>query len=209
LRLSDVRHIFVTHSHSDHFCPAELELRRPPFAHFTERPKMKLYGNETVIAMCGDVYDTHLAPYLELVTVHAGDTVRVDDDTTVTALPALHKFDEETLVFYIERNGKAVLYGHDSGIYPQAAWDALRGKRLDLVLFDCTFGPGQDGGNHMGIVDNVIVRGRMMAEGIADEATRFVITHFSHNAHVSHDFVAAAGAAHGLDCAYDGAVYTL
>ena len=212
--MSEVKHLLISHSHADHFVPHDLVLRRPPYAHFSERQPLRVYGNnfvrdtyqsalETVFHTSSDVMEE----YVEFVTIKPFDVLELDECTTVTALPALHKRDEDCLLYLVERNGKAVMYGHDSGIFPEPTWQALQGKHVDVITLDCTFGSGSDGLNHMGVPDNAAIRERMIADGIADADTKFVITHFSHNAGLNHDELTALGAEHGLLCAYDGAVY--
>lgn len=47
LNLNKVKYLFVTHSHSDHFYPAELESLREPFSR-TRKDCLMVYGNEKV-----------------------------------------------------------------------------------------------------------------------------------------------------------------
>ncbi|MEG0997160.1 MAG: hypothetical protein RSH26_09375, partial [Clostridia bacterium] len=93
---------------------------------------------------------------------------------------------------------------NDTGIFPDATWAYLQGKRFDVVSLDCTMLIIPEGTNHMGIEDVVTVRDRMLREGIADKNTAFVITHFSHNGKLLHHEIEAAVAPYGIHVAYDG-----
>ncbi|MCL2546979.1 MAG: MBL fold metallo-hydrolase [Oscillospiraceae bacterium] len=219
--MAAVKHLLVTHSHGDHFSPCDLDLRRPPYGHFGQREPLRVYGNQAVeekyrymfaepssrrmFSKDADV----LKEYIEIIKIVPFDIFALDECTTVTALPAAHDRNEECLVYLIERDKKVMMYGHDSGIYPEETWAALQGKRIDLITLDCTFGPGGEGSNHMGLLDNIVVRDRMLAEGIAGEKTQFVITHFSHNGGQNHAQMEKLATKHGMLCGYDGAIFDL
>ena len=47
LDLTAVRHCLITHSHSDHLYPADLEMRRTGFAHPADSRPFVLYGTKT------------------------------------------------------------------------------------------------------------------------------------------------------------------
>jgi len=209
LNLADVQHLLITHSHSDHFNPGDLEMRRPPYAHYSERPPMTVYGNQTVIDKIIDELDEWMRDetYLRLQPLALFQTVQLDSQTAFTALPALHKRDENCFVYLVERGGKAMLYGHDTGIFTEPFWQSLRGKHLDFIMLDCTCMGGNDGSHHMGLIDNVEIKKRMLDENIADQTTQFVVTHFSHNGGKNHEQLTAAANEAGFDCAYDGVVY--
>ncbi|MEG0753688.1 MAG: hypothetical protein RR461_07645, partial [Angelakisella sp.] len=102
------------------------------------------------------------------------------------------------------RDGKRILYANDTAMLPEADFDYLVGRRLDLVSLDCTMGGEASCSSHMSLADCVRVRERLLAQGSADENTIFVITHFSHNGKLLHDELCTAASAHGLLTAFDG-----
>ena len=79
---------------------------------------------------------------------------------------------------------------------------------FDMVSLDCTNAclPLTYVG-HMGLAENAQVRRRMLDEGYADENTRFVCNHYSHNgiSVVYDDFVPVAGK-EGFLVSYDGMI---
>jgi phosphoribosyl 1,2-cyclic phosphate phosphodiesterase len=99
-----------------------------------------------------------------------------------------------------------MLYGHDTGRFPEATFDFLAGTRLDVATFDCTFGPTEDLDYHMGFYGAVKVRDELAARGCVDAATKTVVTHFSHNGKLMHDEYVALAAPYGFLVAYDGMV---
>ncbi len=210
LQLADVRHLLLTHSHSDHLYPCDLDMRHTPYAHLDGQPALKVYGTRKLLKKCRRQFGRTWAPRnLDLTAIKPLQTVVLDADTQVTALPAQHMLREPALLFAVERGGKRLLYGHDTGLFPELVWQTLRGRRFDLVLLDCTMMTGRDGGNHMGLPDCLDTKARMERENMADSRTRFVLTHFSHNGGLSHAQLEAAASPHGFDVAYDGVEYTL
>lgn len=55
LNLAKVEHVFVTHSHSDHFYPKDLGMRLDVFAHVQGDKTLTVYGNSTVKALYDQV----------------------------------------------------------------------------------------------------------------------------------------------------------
>ena len=101
------------------------------------------------------------------------------------ALRANHTADTSPVFYAVERDGKRLLYAHDTGVFFEEVYGQLKefGK-FDLVSLDCTgcLGLTWDWRNgHMSLKTNLEVIGRLKKEGIADEKTIFVSNHFSHN----------------------------
>ncbi|MBE3576288.1 MAG: carbon-phosphorus lyase [Limnochordales bacterium] len=251
-----VRYVFITHSHSDHFYPAELEMRRPPFAHPApgeeHDPGLDVYGNEMVVRKAlelkvaedageagpaDDGLESVSEPEAQpeprqgaLVRVHRVKAFRPfrAGDAELVPLRADHKPDEEALFYLFRRGGKTLLYGLDTGYFPEETWAWLEGESgrrwvgdgLDLVILDCTSGPlpGDRRRIHMNIETDLAVRERLLAAGLTAPACRFVATHFSHNGGLLHSELKAAFRQHlterGLPpdtfiVAYDGLRLTI
>ncbi len=204
LDLLRIRDVLVTHNHGDHLTPLYLEFRSPVY--YGERlPILPLYGPSDVMPP--------LAPYAEYIEEHiveAGD----EFDTAmhhITALPAVHsaalgKF------YLIERDDKRFIYMHDTGVHCEQALQILRrrvGKPVDLVSMDCTYGPNPLPPNytsHMGFAENILLKERLLRDGIADGHTRFVSSHFSHNGRMLHEEMCRYMEPYGIEIAYDGMI---
>jgi len=100
--------------------------------------------------------------------------------------------------------GKSILYGYDSGWFPEETWRALEGYGLDLAILDCTTGVISSIRYHMGLKEVIEVKRRIVLRGIADKDTVFIATHFSHNGLLLHDELTAKLFPEGIDVAYDG-----
>jgi len=207
LRLDKVSHLIVTHSHDDHFAPFELNYRGRWFANPTPNFPLNLHGNEHV----KEVYDK-TKDSLDAATgvvFHMADNFKPfkAGNFTVTPLVALHDRSERCLIYMIEHGGKRMLYGNDTGIFPEETWEHISGKPFDLVSLDCTNCARKEGTNHMGLPDALEVRERMEKIGCLKPETKFVLHHFSHNGGSCHDEMVEQAAVHDMDVSYDGGVW--
>ena len=170
-----VEHILITHSHEDHFAPNDLSCIHPPYSH-RDAP-LTVYGN----AKIGKELKNCDGKELIFREVKPFETFTVDG-YHVTPLEAVHAFGEQALFYRIEKDGKAILYAHDTDEFTDADMEYLRGKRNDLISLDCTNGELEmDYIGHMGASDNLRMREKLIAIGAADEKTVFAANHFSHN----------------------------
>lgn len=210
LDLSRVRTLLITHSHSDHFYPEDLEFLQAAYSN-TYKDILQVYGNDAVergvLRACGSLggeknhYMFHLAQANQPFT--AGGY-------TVTPLRATHARVENCLIYHIAKDGKSVLYAHDTGALTEENLDTLSkcpGK-LSLVSLDCTSQQHRDGAYHMGLMDAAEQKDILLARGLADEDTVWVVNHFSHNGGWLHEEMAAQAARFGMITSYDGMTVT-
>jgi len=199
-----VEHVLITHSHEDHFAPSDLACIAPPYSH--RSAPLHVYGDAKVGRMLaphmgsGHLLFTQLEPFK---TCEIGGYL-------VTPLEAVHALgsDEQPLFYLIEKDGRRLLYGHDTDRFTEADMAFLRGKRCDLVSLDCTNGVLKvDYIGHMGVSDNLWMRDRLIENGTADEHTAFVANHFSHNGLIAHEKLEKLMP--GFTVAYDGLTLTV
>lgn len=204
--LSQLKHLVITHSHEDHFYTKDLALRKLGFAYLDERSVLNIYGNKAVESIMNQIIDNDamLKRYLDIHYVPPFETFEAGD-IKVTSLKALHDPKEDCYIYIFEdTDGKRMLYGNDTGIFPEETWEYIKGHYFNLVSLDCTSGAERDGNYHMGLPDDIKVKERLIEIGCADEATKFVVTHFSHNGRLLHDELVELAKPHGFDVAYDG-----
>ncbi|MDR2136082.1 MAG: hypothetical protein LBO76_05650, partial [Treponema sp.] len=202
--LPAIEHVLVTHSHMDHFFPQEFELRSCGFVH-DPPPLLHIYGNETVgrallAALPGGDQAYHRLAFHPLTPFETFDA----GGYAVTPLLARHDRAERCLFYLVERAGAALLYAHDTGIFPDETWDYLRSAkpRLGLVSLDCTTAAFKEGFNHMGLPDAALVREKLLETGLAGGDTAFVLNHFSHNGGLNYRELCEK--AQGFTVAWDG-----
>ncbi|WP_411552100.1 MBL fold metallo-hydrolase [Paenibacillus lautus] len=207
--LGAIEHLLVTHSHMDHYNAADLECRREGIAHGLQHP-MHIYGNGTVMHHTraaigrfeGQRYQFHLLRPYETFAM---------GDATVTPLLADHDRMETCLLYVIEKEGKKLLYGHDSGWFPDATWAWLKGKNLDCAILDCTHGytGNSRDRNHMCVETVLEVQREFQKENILKPEGQIVVTHFSHNSKLLHEDFVRIFSPVGILPAYDGLIINI
>lgn len=203
--------LLLSHDHEDHLYVDEFFCRTPGFtASYDELKPLTVAGNEACKAKLERVSSYGEKGKMRFETLLPGQVTELGG-MTVTACPARHDPNQKPLVFILEKDGKRMFYGHDSGYYLEETWAMLQGKRLDLVLLDCTHGRFSAGmtGGHQGFPENLKVRQRMLKDGIADENTIFCVTHFSHNGGADYDDMVALAVPQGFVVAYDGILFNI
>lgn len=216
LDYAPLRHLLVTHSHQDHWCPQELYWRRKGFSQIPAGSWLTVHGNAQVGQLLGTEYesisalalDFHLvAPFVELAL----------EGTAVTAIgfPASHASDDEMALNYLLTvGGRTVLVGNDTGWWEDEVWDFLGGHQLHVVVMDSTSGPlDRQGGSaanawigthHFSCRGVVAVRDELAKRGTLAADCRFVANHFSHNGGWLHDDLEAFFGPEGILVGYDG-----
>ncbi len=219
--LSKVRYLLITHSHQDHFYPLDLAMRKPIFSHFIDKKYLKIFGNSKVVEGI-KFYNLESEDTKIIAQVLRPFQTIEEEGYSITALLADHQRGEECLIYLISKSvarpnggqpshlpladeeGKTLLWGTDTGFFPERTWEALSKAKLDLVVLDTTSGPHSSPSYHMGIPEVVRTKERMLKEGIADSHTIFVATHFSHNGGLLHEELEKVLSPHGIYTAWDG-----
>nr|WP_245302831.1 MBL fold metallo-hydrolase [Symbiobacterium terraclitae] len=201
--LSRLEHLIVTHTHQDHFAPDDLALRGAVYAHGLAHD-LTVWGGDRALAMARRVLAEGRTTGVNLRRVRPFEPFAAGE-FRVTPLLADHNPLETCYIYLIEREGRRLLWGHDTDLFPEETWAYLGAQPpLHAVVLDATNGPLTFRGGHMGIGELVDVRRRMLAEGMATAETRFVATHFSHNGGLLHADLEARLGPEGFLVAYDG-----
>lgn len=213
---SDIPALLITHVHEDHCYLSEMTNRRAGFAHIDDAPPLNIYGSEDVYKE----YAEHAGAFflkVEKDSCHAANfhfiqpyNPVVIEGYTVTALRAYHGT-EHPYIYLVERDGKALLYAHDTDIFPDETWEYLRdsGVKLSFVSLDCTEGTREIRYHgHMYLARDIETRRRLSEIGAADESTLFCLNHFSHNAkNACYDDMKPIADENGFLLSYDGAEF--
>lgn len=207
---SGLKYLLATHSHMDHFYAHDFILFGYKYAK-PESDKLSIYGNSEVGKVFSECTRREMKPEVAK-NVEFNLLKPFSEFETggyrVVVIPASHEKSEECLLFYIERNGKGYLHLYDTGRMRDDAFDYLAERRAkaDVVAFDCTFADhtGGEGARHMGIVDDMLMKEKLVSRGIVDGKTRYIITHFSHNADPTRARLSEIERKYGVTAAYDG-----
>ncbi|MEG2597790.1 MAG: MBL fold metallo-hydrolase [Oscillospiraceae bacterium] len=212
--LSGIKHLLITHSHSDHFYPLELAMRGSCYSHNMTSEELHIYGSyhskNHFYQYAGQEINEEIDHLIHWHILHAYEPIQADD-YTITPLPARHMTEiplMEPFFYLIEQNGRSLLYIHDTGRALDPVLDYLQKekKHIDFVSFDCTCGlvDGQENGGHMGFPDAVMLREKMLARGICDDKTHYALNHFSHNNGILHKELCDVVEPENMDVAFDG-----
>ena len=205
LDLSRLSHLFITHSHMDHFDLATIEMMASPFAHNLANAPINILGSSAVVDKINAEYQGNRFPIKTTVIkpfapVFAGEL-------TFTPVLAAHMPDEECLNYVISSGDSTVLYASDTGVYPDITIDYLCGLKFNLLIIECTSGTLDIPPiGHMNFESVLNFVGRLRSAGAVTSGTRVVITHFSHNIGMLHAELEALANPHGIEVAYDGMV---
>ncbi len=205
INLLDIKHCLITHIHQDHFFPDDLSWLKNGFSH---PPKnwhgLTVYGSEDIKKPLSE----KVAKGLLNCEVFAPFKSYKIGDYTVTPLKALHGT-KNPYIYIIQKENKAFLYAHDTGIFLAETWKYLKNSGIcfDAVSLDCNEGASMKipYDSHMCLGDNIKCRDKLMEYNLADENTKFILNHFSHNGEncVYEDFSKVAEK-HGFLTSYDG-----
>ena len=210
VNLLEIKHWLISHTHSDHFYPKDLEFTlNGNFAHYSE----DWHGIDFHASVdFEEEFNRYIRSedhkkYIRFHTEKAFTPFKTGE-YTVLPLKANHSTDNP-LIYAVSKGGKNLLYAHDTGPFYDEVWESLKksGIVFDLVSLDCTAGALMDYGYpmHMCLGWNIECRERMIKEGIATENTKFVINHFSHNGKDAvYDDIKSIAESYGFIASYDG-----
>ena len=213
LDMRPIKHVLITHNHHDHFLPADI-LSRPQgvdgAVHFylSERSgrgfRAAVEATEEAYRSGKRIRTSNFRAEVHTLCMFEPFTVL---DYTVTPLHARHAEDLEGLNYLIEKDGKAILWAHDTGLFHSdtLAYLKERGVRLDLVSLDCTLKRGEQiTKSHMDLDWCAETAQTLREQGNADNDTVFVLSHIGHLVERTHAELSAEAAPLGFTVAYDG-----
>lgn len=206
LKLHRIQHLIFTHGHWDHLYALDLATRFAPFGHLPKEDRgLDIWGPEPVIDQLRSFFSKNMPEEqkdsIRLHCVMPFEEYRVGD-ATLTPMPADHS--PGSLIHLFTRNGKTLLYGHDSGFFPEETWNQLSKHRLDLALLDCTNGNLDMERFHLGVDGVIKTKRRLQDMGCLNPGCRLFATHFSHNGGLLHHELGARLREEGIEVAFDG-----
>jgi len=208
LRLCELQHLFITHSHEDHLALNELHYVGAPFAHNLANPPIRIYGNPTVVAAVDSIKTRADLP-IETVTLRPFVPVQAGHLRFVP-IPGVHKPGEECLTYVVQSEGSTVLCAWDTGLYDERSIERLSEYVFDLMIVECTQGMlDMPSRYHMGFAGVLELRDVLAKSAAVNAGTRIVLTHFSHNIGLLHDEFAAIASREGIEPAWDGLTLTI
>ena len=218
-----IRHLLITHAHWDHFQPIEIMRFAAALPH-----QLQVYGNQSVIdalkfteTYTFDRSSGKFSLRNEPVNVgyhvmQVGKTYTIDN-TSVAVLHANHGIDKsnnmlmslECLNYLIERDGKTLFYGLDSSHPLPRTVESLQGYRLDLAIFDATFGQWPIDAvksGHQNLIMLIETAEEFRAAGLIDEESILLASHIALAEVKPYDDLVGEFMEYGIILAYDGMI---
>ena len=191
-KTADVRHIFITHSHFDHFDPEAIAALAPAalYAHESWAEEIAIDGIEVCPVVVGK-------------WISAGGY-------EVLALPSSHSTSrpyEQTVNYLLKKGETLFLYATDGAWLPNRALHLMKGMLLSGMAIDATIGDGYDGDyrifEHNFLPMIRIMTDTMKKTGLLKPEARVYLTHMARTLHGTQKEVEAANGAPYVVC-FDG-----
>lgn len=216
LDLRAIKACLITHGHDDHIYPYDFCYRGYGYAYFMneeEKEPLQIYSTKNSA--------TELLPKLDEIKKRDEKSLSWNEikpfetynilGYKVTPLKADHARKLDPVIFIIEKDGKTILYGHDTGYFLNETWDYIEKSnvKFDFVSLDCTSILNENAyTNHMGIKACCDVKERLLKKN-ATEKTVFCLHHFSHNGKLNYDDLVPVAKKLGFEVSYDTAEFEI
>lgn len=216
--LTQVRTCLQTHAHADHLDASHLLSRSPGYG-VVGAPRLQFYGSRGTLQAAAKLLERDCAPAgllsreasemlnLETNEIDAFQSVTVEP-YRVTAFPANHDPVVEPVLYAVQAAECTLFYGTDTATLSEEVWQGFHHHRLrfDLVILDHTYGPDEQGSDHLSAGQFIEHVARMGEEGLLSENARVLATHIAHEGNPVHPELARFAARYGYEVAYDGLV---
>jgi phosphoribosyl 1,2-cyclic phosphate phosphodiesterase len=200
LDAADWTALVFTHSHDDHFAPAELQYGLWPFNDL-DHLVFPIFANEAICARIREMYPDWPIEVVETASFEPFPCC----DYLITPFKARHKPEEDSHNLVIERKGKCLIYATDTGFWEEETWAFLRGVRADLLVIECTNGlVPPDYFGHLNADQCVAITARLREEGTLKGDGRCVTTHHSERGDATHEELEEFFAPHRIEPGFDG-----
>jgi phosphoribosyl 1,2-cyclic phosphate phosphodiesterase len=200
-----LEHLLVTHSHWDHWVPEELAYRRSGFSQVPEGSLLHVYGNAHVRARGEAALSGGWGTFaIEFHDLRPFEPIDIGEGLSATPVEAAHARGEACVNYLLEAGGRRLMQGNDTGWWPDATWEFLGQRSLDVLLLDCTHGPREASAGHLSAETVVAARDELRKRGALADDARVIATHFSHNGGWLHARLEEYFTPRGIEVAYDG-----
>jgi phosphoribosyl 1,2-cyclic phosphate phosphodiesterase len=219
--LAGVRYCLQTHEHADHLDPSHF-LSRSPHCGVIGAPRLAFYATPRALefafrgmgkhASIEELRATGMSEALNL-SIHPVEPFQTFavGPYRVTSVRANHDPRIVPLLYVIERDGRTLFYGTDTGAIPEETWAALSAGeyRFNVVVLDHTFGLKDRASGHCNREQFLEQVARMRELRLLADGARIYAHHLAHHSNPAHDELAQIAADGGYEAAYDGLTLTV
>lgn len=216
ISLTNVQYCLQTHPHADHLDLTHLLSRSPEYG-TQGTPILNFYASQETLEAADTTFTRDLADF-SLLSSEAEARLRLKihpifsfqpfhvGQYKIIAFQANHQPNPGAFLYSIEENSKSIFYATDTAAFLAQTWETFIRFDLhfDVMVFDHTYGPGQDASNHLSaqLVIEYVQRAR--SEGILKPSGRALGTHISHEGNPTHSELSEYASMYGYEIAYDG-----
>lgn len=216
--LTRVRYCLQTHAHADHLDVSHFLSRSPGYG-VIGAPRLRFYASGGTLQAAARLLERDCAPAgflspeageclnLEICEVEALRPLAVGP-YRVTALPANHDPVVDPLLYAVQVGERSLFYGTDTAALPEEVWQAFHQfeLRFDIVILDHTYGPDEQGSDHLSASQFSEHVTRLREERLLADGARIFATHIAHEGNPVHPELTRFALQHGYEVAYDGLV---
>ena len=216
--LTNVTYCLQTHPHADHLDLSHLLSRSLEYGTIGA-PRLHFYASPETLLRAGETFERDLEGYSLLgqeaekrlnLKLHSIEALKpfTFGRYRATALPANHAPTMGAMLYAVEAGGRNIFYGTDTAVLAEPTWQAFHELHMcfDLVILDHTYGPAEEGSDHLSAHQFMDHVARMRAEGLMTRSGRAIATHIAHQGNPVQPDLAAFAERHGYEVAYDGLV---
>lgn len=212
LPLDKIKACIITHSHSDHLYPAEIQMRSAGFAHISGGEPLTFYAAESGYNMLADAIKKYNISEndVSIKLIKPFESFETEG-YIITPVKASHDTNSSPVIYAIEKDGRSLLYANDTSELCDESIARLKDikKPFNVISLDCTEAnrPIVPYIGHLNLNKCIAVRDEFIKDGIADDKTVFVLNHFSHNGiNVIYDDFEKIAGDKGFVTSYDGLI---
>ena len=210
--LDKIKACIITHSHSDHLYPAEIQMRSAGFAHISSGEPLTFYAAESgynMLADAGKKYNISEND-IKLKLIKPFESFETEE-YVITPIKATHDEKSSPVIYAIEKDGKSLLYANDTSELCEESMACLKAleRPFNVISLDCTEAnrPIVPYIGHLNFNKCAVIRDEFIKDGIANDKTVFVLNHFSHNGiNVIYDDFEKIAGDKGFVTSYDGLI---
>lgn len=210
IKLADIKHCLITHSHSDHLYPDEISMRKTDvFAHLKEKTPITFYSDQSGYDLIEKIIKkdniSECDVVVEKLELYKPFNI---DEYEVTALRATHSPVSSPVVYLIKKADKTIFYCHDTSEFNDEAMEYLKNSdiKVDLLSLDCTEGAKDTKySGHLNLFRCDAFVKQLKEIGVVGENTMVILNHFSHNGgNVLYDDFIKIADKYGYEVSFDG-----
>ncbi|MBC2581495.1 MBL fold metallo-hydrolase [Clostridium sp. DJ247] len=202
--MTELKHILITHTHSDHLCLSELLLKE--MVNGDNDHKINIYVSQRAYQWVMEqlksfrMGESNFAnspvikdKIIEFIPLEYYKVYEIENMKVVPLKGAHYSFgiNENSNNYLITlEDGRTLFYGVDTGYPLDETIEYLKEKHIDLLIIECTFAgerrKEEKPFGHLDLISVIRVLEVFNANGTIDKNTKVYLTHINHKHHLTH-----------------------